>query len=93
MATDLLLDLDTLAADLRALDDRIQVEIVALWPAAGCDLCQLVECDGTAQVSWWHGQTECGVTVAAGHLLGWIDGFVIPDSDDEHIRIELGRAA
>jgi hypothetical protein len=93
-------DVGQLAADLRALSDGVvlvDVELVPGWPATGCDLCQLIECPGTARVAWWHGEDYRQVTVNAGHLPGWVPGLVIPDAvavrPIEAIRVELARVA
>jgi hypothetical protein len=82
-----------LAADLRALDPRVEVEIIEPWRPLGCQLCQMLDCDDDAVVMWWHGEAYREVRVNAEHLAGWLSGFVIPDAADEQIRVEIGRAA
>lgn len=93
-------DLDALAAELRDLSDGlllVTVEFVVPWPGSGCELCQLLECVGDAEVSWWHGNTEYSYTVGVRHLAGWVPGFVIPSAAAvapvEAIRVEIGRAS
>lgn len=86
-------DLDTLASVLRGLDERVRVEVVdpALLdpPRHGCDVCAQLECAGTAHVSWWSDGANRTAWAAPDHLPGWVSGFVIPDSDDEDICVEL----
>lgn len=81
------IDLD----DLRMLDDRILVETVPDLPPHGCQLCQMLDCHGDARVCWWSriDGRSCDVRVNTGHLLGWVPGWVVPDSQDEQIQIEV----
>jgi hypothetical protein len=83
-------DLDTLASELRGLDDRVEVDIIPTEAVHGCDLCCCVDCLGDAYVSWfsrYHGLQRHHVN--ADHLLGWISGLVLPDATPDQVQIEL----
>lgn len=82
-----------IAADLRHLDPRVRVELVEPWTPSGCQLCRMQGCDDTAVVMWWHGEDYREVRLSVAEVVGWVSGWVIPDADDEDIRVELARVA